>query len=63
MNNRNERERSDAHWGAIEANTQAVVPLDPAETRRYADPPEDTPFALEYAFHLLGNVAGRRFLT
>jgi ubiquinone/menaquinone biosynthesis C-methylase UbiE len=30
--------------------------------RRYLNPPADTPFPLEYAFHLIGNVAGRTVL-
>jgi SAM-dependent methyltransferase len=30
--------------------------------RRYLDPPADTPYPLEYAFHLIGDVAGRTVL-
>ena len=30
--------------------------------RRYLDPPADTPYPLEYAFHLIGNVSGKTVL-
>ena len=36
--------------------------LNEADARRYLDPPADTPFHLEYAFYLLGDVAGRTVL-
>lgn len=34
----------------------------PGNLERYLDPPAETPFPLEYAFHLLGPVAGRTVL-
>src|SRR3954464_14762455 len=30
--------------------------------RRYLDPPADTPYPLEYAFHMIGNVSGKTVL-
>ena len=41
----------------------AAIPLtrllpDEANTRRYLDPPADTAYPLEYAFHLLGDLRG-----
>jgi ubiquinone/menaquinone biosynthesis C-methylase UbiE len=33
-----------------------------ANLRRYLNPPADTPFPLEYAFHLIGDVTGRTVL-
>jgi SAM-dependent methyltransferase len=32
---------------------------DPTQVRRYASPPADTAYPLEYAFHLLGDVRGK----
>lgn len=40
----------------------AVRPTSPGILRRYANPPADTVHALEYAFHLAGDVAGRQVL-
>jgi SAM-dependent methyltransferase len=34
------------------------IVLRPVEVDRYLDPPKDTPFPLEYAFYLLGDVRG-----
>src|SRR5215472_2664546 len=39
-----------------------LQPVPPAEIDRYIAPPADTPFALEYAFHLLGDVRGKTVL-
>lgn len=49
-----ERERS-----ALEARNldEALIARLP-DIQRYANPPENSPFPLEYCFHLLGNVAG-----
>ena len=35
------------------------IVLRPVEVDRYLDPPKDTPFPLEYAFYLLGDVRGK----
>jgi SAM-dependent methyltransferase len=42
------------HSGDLRANPQNVA--------RYMQPPADTPFPLEYAFHLLGDVRGKSVL-
>ncbi len=36
--------------------------LTPCEVQRYLNPPDITPYALEYAFYLLGNIAGKTVL-
>jgi ubiquinone/menaquinone biosynthesis C-methylase UbiE len=48
----------------IEANLTKDVRLvaDERQVRRYLDPPLDTPFPLEYAYALLGDVRGRTVL-
>lgn len=33
-----------------------------AEVERYLNPPEDTPYSLEFAFHLLGDIRGKKVL-
>ena len=40
----------------------ARLATDEAIIRRYARPPADTPFPLEYAYHLLGDVTGQTVL-
>jgi SAM-dependent methyltransferase len=44
------------------ALTPALRPTPPSIVRRYSDARADTPFALEYAHHLLGDVNGMRVL-
>ncbi len=48
----------------VEARHTPVARLRTSEwnLRRYLDPPADTPYPLEYAFHVIGNVAGRTVL-
>ncbi len=53
-NDRNEIERS-----AAEARD---VILHPIATDRYLNPPSNTPYSLEYAFNLLGDVRGKTIL-
>lgn len=52
-----ERSRSEASHTPIDRlrNSEANV-------RRYMNPPADTPFPLEYVFHLLGDVSGKLVL-
>lgn len=54
------RERAEISRSDVEAELIAEARLlaDEANVSRYLDPPEDTPFPLEYAFHLLGDVRG-----
>jgi len=56
---RSARERSDVERSASEASK---IVLRPVEVDRYLDPPQDTPFPLEYAFRLLGDVRGKTVL-
>ncbi|SRR5581483_4620316 len=51
-NTERERSRSDA------AQRRNLV-ADPANVSRYMDPPADTIYPLEFAFHLLGDVRGK----
>ena len=62
MENLTERTRFDAEWGAKEAKTAVIAPVDPAESSRYLHPSRATPYALEYAFSLIGDVVGKRVL-
>jgi SAM-dependent methyltransferase len=39
-----------------------IRPTSPGVRRRYAAPPADTAYPLEYAYHLLGDVRGRQVL-
>jgi SAM-dependent methyltransferase len=41
------------------ASEASKIVLKPVDVDRYLDPPADTPFPLEYAFHLLGDVRGK----
>jgi SAM-dependent methyltransferase len=36
--------------------------MDEANVQRYLNPPPDTPYPLEYAFHLLGDISGKTVL-
>ncbi len=53
------RDRAEVERSAAEASR---VVLAPVEVERYLDPPADTPYGMEYAFHLLGNVHGKTVL-
>jgi SAM-dependent methyltransferase len=57
-------ERAEVQRSDVEAAMISGAPLMvKAKTRqRYLAPPADTVYPLEYAYHLLGNVAGRRVL-
>lgn len=41
---------------------EKIHALVPAQVERYLDPPANTPYPLEYAFHLLGNIRGQTVL-
>ncbi len=58
------REHVEIERSSIEASLTGDERLrgDEANLRRYLDPPADTAFPLEYAFHLLGDVRGRTVL-
>jgi SAM-dependent methyltransferase len=51
-----ERARLEVERSASEARK---IVLQPVEVDRYLNPPANTPFPLEYAFHLLGDVRGK----
>ena len=54
-----EVERSDIEAAAT---PDASLVIGPRKLRRYARPPADTAFPLEYCYHLLGDVDGRHVL-
>jgi SAM-dependent methyltransferase len=58
-NDLSERARLEVERSASEARK---IVLQPVEVDRYLNPPPDTPFPLEYAFYLLGDVRGKRVL-
>src|SRR6202158_4716294 len=57
-----ERDRAEIERSAEEARKIVFTGIDRAQIDRYLNPPRDTPFALEYAFHLLGDVRGKTVL-
>lgn len=62
MEDLTERAKSDAEWGAKAAKIAAIAPVNPTERSRYLHPSPTAPYALEYAFYLLGDVSGKRVL-
>ena len=59
MQDLKERDRIEVERSAAEA-TKTV--LSPVEVDRYLDPVANTPYPLEYAFFLLGDVRGKTVL-
>jgi ubiquinone/menaquinone biosynthesis C-methylase UbiE len=57
-----ERNQAEIERSASEASKVVLKPLDRAQIDRYLNPPANTPYGLEYAFHLLGDVRGRTVL-
>jgi ubiquinone/menaquinone biosynthesis C-methylase UbiE len=57
-----ERNQAEIERSASEASKVVLKPLERAQIDRYLNPPADTPYGLEYAFHLLGDVRGRTVL-
>jgi ubiquinone/menaquinone biosynthesis C-methylase UbiE len=57
-----ERNRAEIERSASQASKVVVKPPDRAQVDRYMNPPGDTPYGLEYAFHLLGDVRGKTVL-
>lgn len=53
------RDQGEIERSAAEASKIVVKPVD---VDRYLNPPANTPFALEYAFYLLGNLRGKAVL-
>jgi SAM-dependent methyltransferase len=54
-----ERDQAEIRRSAAEAGKALLNPIPPADVDRYLSPAADTPFALEYAYHLLGDVHGK----
>ena len=54
-----ERDLDEIKRSEIEASRIVLTPIN---VRRYASPPPDTAYALEFAYYLLGNVRGRKVL-
>lgn len=57
-----ERNQAEIERSASEASKVVLKPLQRAQIDRYLNPPANTPYGLEYAFHLLGDVRGRTVL-
>lgn len=57
-------ERAEIERSSVQAALTGRVSTATAKTilARYANPPRDTAYSLEYAFHLLGDVRGQRVL-
>jgi SAM-dependent methyltransferase len=54
-----ERDRIEVERSAAEARGAVLAPV---EVDRYLDPPADTPYGLEYAFYLLGDIRDKTVL-
>jgi SAM-dependent methyltransferase len=54
-----EKELAEIKRSQSEAARAGPAVTDPEQIQRYLNPPSNTPYPLEYAFHLLGNVAGK----
>jgi 2-polyprenyl-3-methyl-5-hydroxy-6-metoxy-1,4-benzoquinol methylase len=57
-----ERDRAEVKRSAEEAREVVLQPVNPEHLARYMNPPADTPYPLQYAFHLLGDVRGKTVL-
>ena len=57
-----ERNRAEVERSASEASKVVVKPLPRSQIDRYINPPSDTPYGLEYAFYLLGDIRGKTVL-
>ena len=57
-----QRDRAEIERSAAEARKAVVKRIPPDQIVRYLNPNAHTPFALEYAFYLLGNIHGRTVL-
>lgn len=57
-----DRDRAEIERSAAEARKTLLEPLDRSNIERYLNPPADSAYALEYAYHLLGDVKGKTVL-
>lgn len=58
----NERNQAEIERSRIEATKVVLKPFGRTRIDRYLNPPADTPYSLEYAFHLLGDVRNKTVL-
>ena len=57
-----ERNQAEVERSASEASKVVLKPMERDQIDRYLNPPADTPYGLEYAFYLLGDVRGKTVL-
>jgi SAM-dependent methyltransferase len=57
-----ERDQAEIERSAEEARKIVLAEADPTQIDRYLNPASDTPYPLEYAFYLLGDVRGKTVL-
>jgi SAM-dependent methyltransferase len=57
-----ERNQGEIERSAFEAAKVVLKPIERAQLDRYLNPPADTPYGLEYAFHLLGDARAKTVL-
>jgi len=57
-----ERDLAEIERSAEEARRTILEAPDRRQIDRYLSPPSDTPYSLEYAFYLLGNIRGKTVL-
>jgi SAM-dependent methyltransferase len=57
-----ERDRAEIERSAEEARRTILQGTDRDQIKRYLNPPPDTPYVLEYAFYLLGDIRGKTVL-
>lgn len=62
INSMSDRDRAEIARSAEEARAFVITNVDAAQVARYHNPPADTPYNLEYAFHLLGDLSGKTVL-
>jgi SAM-dependent methyltransferase len=62
LNSPSEHDLDEIKRSAEEARNIVLTPPDRSQIERYLNPPANTPHALEYAFHLLGDARGKRVL-
>ena len=57
-----DRDLAEIRRSAEEARNFRVVSVARSQIERYLTPPSNTPYCLEYAFHLLGDIRGKTIL-
>ena len=62
MNSLSTRDQSELLRSQSEAAKATLKPVSLTQLERYRNPSSETPYGLEYAFHLLGDVTGKTVL-